>query len=194
MQGLEKEFVIKEIQTILENDKNANIGVLLRSNRSVDEWAGFIKSYNIKVKAKTGALFNNPVFSTIFAVLKFIEKPDNKNVLNCAKTLYELGFYNDYTELEKYIQKLDEPFIAAIHDNFPLWFDLDYFIKNSSKTMLELSLIIGSNYFRKNPQKANVTIISTFIDKISNRRKLMKKQCKSLRKLLKNPITRDKFV
>ncbi len=186
-QGSEKEFVLKEIQNIFENDKNANIGILLRSNWSVSEWACFIEGYNIKVRAKTGALLNEPVFSTVFAILKFIETPDNKNVLNCAKVLYELGLYNDYFELEKYIKNLNEPFMASARDDFPLWFDLDYFIKNSSKTIFELSLITGSNYFKKNPQKANVTIIASFIDKIFKQEKTYENTLKKLEEIAKKP-------
>ncbi len=186
-QADEKEFVIKEVQNIFQSNKNANIGVLLRDNWSVNDWAEFIESYNIKVKAKTGALLNNPVFSAIFAVLKFIETPDNKNVLNCSKILCGLGFYNDYTELEKYIKNLDEPFITAMHDDFPLWFDLNYFIKNCNKTILELSLIIGDNYFKKNPQKANVTIISTFIDKILRQEKTYENTIQKLEDIAKKP-------
>jgi DNA helicase-2/ATP-dependent DNA helicase PcrA len=187
VQQEEREFVVREIQNIFKNDKNANIGVLLRSNWSLDEWASFIEGYNIKVKTKTGALLNNSVFSAIFAVLKFIEMPDNKNILKCAYVLNELGFYNDYLELEKYVKNLKEPFIINMHDDFPIWFDLNYFMKNCDKTILELSLIIGSNYFKKNPQKANVTIISTFIDKIFKQEKTYEKTTQKLGEISKKP-------
>jgi DNA helicase-2/ATP-dependent DNA helicase PcrA len=60
-------------------------------------------------------------------------------------------------------------------------------MKNCDKTILELSLIIGSNYFKKNPQKANVTIISTFIDKIFKQEKTYEKTTQKLGEISKKP-------
>ena len=91
----EKNYILKEIKNILTFDKNATIGILLRSNFQVANWTAFINDAGFKTITRSESLGQKAVFNTIFSVLKFIQNPfDNEQLADHTKSFLKQDFIN----------------------------------------------------------------------------------------------------
>jgi len=166
-QNDERAFIVQKLKSIFQEDPKATAAVLLRSNWSVADWAGYIESNSIKTVTRTDVLINNPVYELVLAVFNFILDPrDNVRVLKLFEIFKKHGFYKDDNGLEEYVKSSDEPFIIRDAQDFSVWWDLDYFIRRSFLSATELSLEIGDFYFKNSSAKANIILISLIINKI----------------------------
>ncbi len=165
----EKKFILDNINKIQKEDPNATIAILLRSNRAVSLWGEHITEFsNIKFTTNSDTLNLNPVFRTVLAILNFINNPlNNKNVKNCAKTLYELGFYKNDFEIFEFLEKQNSPFILGNNEYFGLFWDLKYFLSLWNVPVYEIAYKTGEFYFSNDLlQKANVPLVSGIVSKI----------------------------
>lgn len=176
----EKEFILRKIEEIYKeanqrakenNDENPpSIGILLRSNREVSDWCGFInENSTLKYSTNSDTLNLNPVFRTVLSVLNFIDSPlNNVTVKNFAKTLMELGFYKDDTEIFKFIDSNNSPFILGENEHFTLFWDLKYFLSMWNLPIYEIAYKAGGFYFSKTDKKANIPLVSGIVSKVYN--------------------------
>ena len=167
----EKKYILDKINSIFQNEKETNIGILLRTNFLSEKWAEFIKTNtNYKVITRSDMLSSNPVYKTVLSIFNFIGAPmNNKFVIETAKTLIEAGFYKDETNIFDYVKTLNSPFVLSNEENFALWWDLRYFLELSVLSPYELAFKIGEFYFindKKN--KANIAPVSSLVAKIFN--------------------------
>ena len=77
----EKNFILREIKNILTFNKDATIGILLRSNYQVANWTQFINDAGFKSITRSESLGQKYVFNTIFSILKFLHKPFDNEIL-----------------------------------------------------------------------------------------------------------------
>lgn len=165
----ERAFVLKKIKEILNADRGANIGVLLRSNRAVTEWYEFLSANtDAKIETNSDTLSLNPVFNAVLAVLNFLNDPISfKNVEECAKTLYSLGFYRQEFSIFQFLKTCKTPFILGENEDWALYWDLKYFVSLWNCPILEVAYKIGEFYFANNPvQSANIPMVSGIVAKI----------------------------
>ena len=168
----EKNFILKEIKNILTRDKNATIGILLRGNFQVANWATFINDAGFKTITRSESLGQKAVFNTIFAILKYLQTPfDNEALAITYETLAENGFYKPRLQLE--IRSSEEPFITKNGDNIEspdlaqfLW-DMQYWLNSSTLPLEELVIRIGLFYYTSDIEKSNVYLIATLVKKLN---------------------------
>ena len=162
-QNEEKNFVLKEIKTLLSKKPDATIGILLRNNYQVSNWESFIDNAGFKVITRSESLGKKAIFKTIFAILKAVENPWNNSVLSTTyQTLYEQGFYKK--NLSGRIDTCEEVFITKDPDEVGelgqfIW-DINYWILNSTLPLSEFVSKIGLYYYNTDIEVSNVYLIS----------------------------------
>ncbi len=169
----EKNFILKEIKNILTKEKDATIGILLRGNYQVSNWASFINDSGLKSITRSESLGQKGVFNTIFSILKFIKEPfDNEVVVSTYETLSELGFYKPRLQLE--IRASETPFIEKSGDEIEsadlsqfLW-DMQYWLNSSTLPLEELVIRIGLFYYTSDIEKSNVYLIATLVKRLNS--------------------------
>lgn len=186
----EKNYVLKQIKNILTKEKNATIGILLRSNWQVANWLDFVNNSGFKSISRSECLEQKGVFKTIFAILNMILYPfDNEVIAKSYETLAELGFYKSRLQVE--IKKLNRPFVQMSVDDIAnidlqiFYWDLVYWLSFPSLPIEELAIKIGLNYYKSDIEKSNVYLISTLIKRISANNKSFEFVIKRLAELAK---------
>ncbi len=191
----EQNFILKEIKNILKKNPKSTIGILLRYNSQVNQWANFITNSGLKSITRSESLAEKSIFKVIFAILKIIENPfDNEIIATSYETLAELGFYP--TEFANNIRNSDKPYleqpISAKSEQF--YWDINYWLGLSYLTVDDLAIKIGLYYFSEDIEKSNVYLISTLIKRISYDTKELSTIINRLYELsLKNSLSGFKF-
>lgn len=118
----EKKFIKDKIIEIKENDKNATIGILTRTNKEAEIFAQYLKeNINAKIITKSDSISQNPVFKAVLAIFNFISNPMNNIIIsNNLKTLIDLGFYKNEIELIEKIKNQNSPFILENNEDSPI--------------------------------------------------------------------------
>ena len=171
-QFAEKNFILKEIKNILTKNKDATIGILVRSNFQVASWTSFINDAGLKTITRSESLGQKGVFNTIFAILKFIQNPfDNEILAATYEVLAEHGFYK--SRLQSEIRNLQTPFIQKDGDDVEsqdlaqfLW-DMQYWLNSSTLPAEELVIRIGLFYYTSEIEKSNVYLIAILVKRLS---------------------------
>ena len=169
--NFEKNYILKQIRTLLEENKNATIGILLRNNYQVANWLKRIDDAGFKTISRSECLEQKTIFKVIFAILKIIEKPfDNKIMAESYETLALYGYYKQRLQLK--IKNLKTPFIELNADEIEdenlskFYWDITYWLTFSTLPMDELCLKIGQYYFSGEIEKSNIYLISTLIKRL----------------------------
>ena len=171
-QFAEKNFILKEIKNILTQNKDATVGILVRSNFQVASWTSFINDAGLKTITRSESLGQKGVFNTIFAVLKFIQAPfDNEVLAEAYEILAEHGFYKSRLQTE--IRASESPFIQKSGDEIEssdlsqfLW-DMQYWLNSSTLPPEELVIRIGLFYYTSEIEKSNVYLIAILVKRLS---------------------------
>lgn len=168
----EKNYVLKQIKTLLSKNPKLTFGILLRNNYQVAKWTKFINDAGLKSITRSECLEQKGVFRAIFAILKIILSPfDNENVANSYDILAELGHYkpNMYAE----IKNLEKPFVQINADDIKnldlvqFYWDITYWLSFTNLSVEELAIKIGLYYYSSEVEKSNVYLISTLIKRLS---------------------------
>ena len=165
----EKKFIKDKIIEIKENDKNATIGILTRTNKEAEIFAQYLKeNINAKIITKSDSISQNPVFKAVLAIFNFISNPMNNIITsNNLKTLIDLGFYKNEIELIEKIKNQNSPFILENNEDSPYWWDLRYFLELVTLPVVEFAFKVGEFYFMNNKiKKINIAPISSIVSKI----------------------------
>ena len=165
----EKKFIKDKIIEIKENDKNATIGILTRTNKEAEIFAQYLKeNIDAKIITKSDSISQNPVFKAILAIFNFISNPMNNIIIsNNLKTLMDLGFYKNEIELIEKIKNQNSPFILENNEDSPYWWDLRYFLELVTLPVVEFAFKVGEFYFMNNKiKKINIAPISSIVSKI----------------------------
>ena len=165
----EKKFIKDKIIEIKENDKNATIGILTRTNKEAEIFAQYLKeNIDAKIITKSDSISQNPVFKAVLAIFNFISNPMNNIIIsNNLKTLIDLGFYKNEIELIEKIKNQNSPFILENNEDSPYWWDLRYFLELVTLPVVEFAFKVGEFYFMNNKiKKINIAPISSIVSKI----------------------------
>ncbi len=168
----EKDFIVKEIRDIIKHDSKATIGILLRSNYQVNVWASHIESCGLKTITRTECLAQKLIFRVIFALLKVVLAPfDNETCANAYEILSELGTFK--LKNTNYIREAKIPFVQYNPDEITdvefsrFYWEILYWISQTSLTPEELAMKIGLYYFNTEIEKSNVYLIATLVKRLS---------------------------
>ena len=161
----EKKFIADTIRKIKAQYGEKSIGILLRSNWQIAQWANFFEEENIKVEKNIDTLNNNAVFRTVLAIFNFINDTKNiKNIKNSLATLLEMPRYKGEKEILDEVEQND--FTSDKFSKYSLWWDLRYFLFKSTASPLELIFEIGDYYFKNTLEFANVSMVYSIVEKI----------------------------
>ncbi len=172
--GIEEKLeTVKEIKNLLSKNPNATIGVLLRNNYQVNNWADFINNSGLTTITRNDCLAQKKIFRVIFSILKFLSNPyDNSILANVYSALADCGILKPH--LEQVIIDYEKPYICLDNDDIAdsnlsrFHWDMNYWLSFPELSVEELSLMIGLNYFSDNLEKSNIHLISTLCAKLDN--------------------------
>ena len=190
---VEKNYILKQIKTMLSKEPKASVGILLRSNFQVASWTKFINNAGLKAITRSECLEQKGIFRTIFAILKIILDPfNNENIAENYDTLAELGHYK--SNLYQTIKNHSTPFIQINPDEIAnvdlamFYWDLIYWLTFSSLPPEELAIKIGLYYYNSSDiEKSNVYLISTLIKRLAMSYKKYPTLIERLGELAKKP-------
>ena len=171
-QFAEKNYILKEIKNILTNNKEATIGILVRSNFQVASWTSFINDAGLRTITRSESLGQKSVFNTIYNIIKWLKTPfDNELLASVYEILAENGFYKARLQIE--IRNSEKPFIQRDEDTIEqrdlsqfLW-DMQYWLNSSTLPLEELVIRIGLYYYTSDIEKSNVYLIAILIKRLS---------------------------
>jgi len=188
----EKNFILKQIKTLISKNPKATFGLLLRSNFQVARWMTFINNSGMKAITRSECLEQKGIFRTIFAILKMVLDPfNNENIAKNYETLAELGHYK--TNLDLKIKNYAHPFFQSNADEIEdvnlaqFYWDLLYWLNFSALPVEELATKIGLYYYNSDIEKSNVYLISTLIKRLSMSNKKYSTLIERLGELAKKP-------
>lgn len=189
---VEKNYILKQIKTLLTKNPKGTVGILLRNNYQVASWTKFINNAGLKTITRSESLEQKGIFRTIFAILKIILNPfDNQNIADNYDTLAELGHCK--SNLYQTIKECPKPFIEMNVDDMnnsgleQFYWDLIYWLSFSSLPAEELAIRIGLHYYSSEIEKSNVYLISTLIKRLSANYKKYSELIERLGELAKKP-------
>ena len=166
----EKIETVKIIKDLLYKKPNGTIGVLLRNNYQVNEWAAYLSDSGLSTITRNECLAQKTIFRVVFSILKFINSPfDNGICADAYKTLAECGVLKP--DFDKMIRNYKSDFISTANDDIKIedlsrfhW-DMNYWLSFPDLSPDELALKIGLHYFFNEPSKSNIHLISTLCAK-----------------------------
>ncbi len=189
----EKNFILKQIKTLLSKNPDATLGVLLRNNYQVTNWTKFVNNSGLKTITRSECLEQKGIFRTIFAILKIIQNPfDNENIAQNYDILAELGHYT--SGMFAQIKNFPSVFVQTSADDIKnldlidFYWDVDYWMNFSSTPIEELAIKIGLYYYPDSQiEKSNVYLIATLIKRLSVQYKKLSAILDRLSELSKKP-------
>jgi DNA helicase-2/ATP-dependent DNA helicase PcrA len=175
----EKELVLNEIKKQFDKNGKQTVGILLRTNSQVFQWADFIEKNGFKVICRAESIKRKKVFRFILKLLEVIESPWNNKIVSEFMMLYaELGFLKITPEIIKFVSKTMKNSFIEINTNEvdeintpqtnQFWWDVHYWIENSSVPPEELVIKIGNYYFEDVLDISNANLLSVIIKKYIN--------------------------
>ncbi len=172
-QDEEKQWTLEQIHKLKKQNENINIGILVRNNQSVTQWAKFFDLHDISYLCFGDSLNQKKVFRLILGVLEVLVYPfNNKKIINLYKEFINNEIFKHSQAVENILAQLGTPFIKAdlntlIEDdglnNFQQ--DLIYWTDNSSISVEHLILKIGNHYFKDIIDRSNVELFSLLAQK-----------------------------
>jgi DNA helicase-2/ATP-dependent DNA helicase PcrA len=171
----ERAFILQEINEILKENPKASIAILLRLNSQVNEYNEFFLENGIKTSIRSDCLAQKNIYKIIFAVLNVVKNPLNNNsILELAKQYKHNNIYIYNENIFNYIKELKTPFMLQNIDDIndegllQLYFDVDYWLNNSSTSCDIFALNIGLYYSKNAIDKSNSYMVSTIIKRLMN--------------------------
>ena len=168
----EKEKILKEIQKLRKSGFKFTIGVLLRGNSSVVEYAQYLDQHNIPLICYSESVAQKKVFRFIKAWLDSLNNPWNNSFVRnlydefCKSSVMEYDFDSSH-----FLEKAGSPFISFSKDDL-LTENLKYFqdeilrwLDKSTLPPEEIVSDIGVYYFENVIDKSNARIISILVDR-----------------------------
>ena len=186
----EKNYLLEQIREIKKETPKASIAILLRLNSQVNEYNEFFLTNGIKTSVRTDCLSQKRIFKLIFSMLKIIQNPlSNKLIADFAKN------HTNNEDIE-FINNLKEPFIKISPDDLSsegllqLYWDIDYWLNQSTTSQEDLSRKIGLYYSKNSTDEANTYLISTIIKRLNSKENELISQ---LEYLSNKPLSSYKF-
>ena len=169
----EKLFILNKIKQIYSQNVNVSVGILLRNNRQVKEYAEYLSKNGIKVALRSDLLSQKAVFRLIFAYLKFLRNPfDNVLVEELAKEFKNSDIIRFSKDDFDFIKNPDEPFINKEVDSLKsenlmqLWWNIEFKNHLACLTLDNAVIAIGLRYFSSSAEKSNIYLISAIIKRL----------------------------
>lgn len=191
----ENSFMLDNIRNIFRENPSASVAILVRNNYKTEEYSQLLGNYGYNVITKSDCLQNQPVFSLIFAILKFCAHPwQNKNAQDIAEILKRQKLMNLQNADIQYLSELKQPFIMQKEDEIisppllQLLWDLNYWLENAIFPVEELALKIGNYYFDTDIEKSNIYIVAQLFKKLSSQYKTNEILLERIEELSKKPV------
>ncbi len=190
----EKQYILQKTKEIKHNNPSASIAILLRLNSQVNEYNEYFNSNGIKTSVRSDCLSQKPIYGKVLNILKIVQSPlNNGYILDLAKE------YNIDNENLAKIKELKTPFIYQNADDInnekilQLYWDVDYWLNNSSVSADILALNIGLYYAQNSTDKSNAYMISTIIARLIEDNDNLDNIIKKLEYSAQRPMSAYKF-
>lgn len=196
----ERNFILTKTKEILKKEPQSSIAILLRLNSQVNDYNELFLNDGIKTSIRTDCLLQKNIYKIINAVLKVIQNPmSNKLILSLAEEYKRNNICNiTFHDIEE-LKTLKEPFIKQNSDEIlsegllQLYWDIDYWINNSSIETDILALNIGIYYAKSTSDKSNSYMISTILKRLISKNTSMEETIKQLDYAAQKPLSAYKF-
>lgn len=191
----ERSFILEKIRKIFQTEKNASIAILVRNNFNIDEYSKYFSDFGYNVITRSDTLNKQPVFSLVFALLKFCAYPwQNEKVIEVAKVLQEQKLLKITNQEINQIKDLKKPFIMTLPDEHnsdslaKLHWDLNYWLENSSLPISEFTIKTGTHYYTSEIEKSNVHITALMFKSFANQYPILEHLLEKLKEFSKKQI------
>jgi len=168
----EKAKLLLEIEKLRKSGFKFTIGVLLRGNDSVINWAEFLESVNIPYICYSESVAQKKVFRFIKAFLEVLNNPWRNDLIKILyKELFKVGVIEYKFDSAHFLEKIGSPFISFYKSRLPeenLCEFQDEIFKWLDKSYLppeDIIFQLGNHYFRNVIDKSNARIISLLVNR-----------------------------
>ena len=196
----EKVFILEKIKQIIKNNPNASISILLRLNSQVNEYNELFLNVGLKTTVRTDCLSHKKIYKIINSVLNVIKNPMSNKLVQILAEEYKHNNIcnitnNDIDELKR----ITKPFIKQNPDEInsegllQLFWDIDYWINNSSIEIDILALNIGLYYAKNLTDKSNSYMIATLLKRLNTKNLSFEEIINQLEYAAQKPLSAYKF-
>lgn len=196
----ERAFILNRIKQIFKNDPTASIAILLRLNSQVNDYNEMFLNDGIKTSVRTDCLSQKNIYKIINAVLKVIQNPMSNNlILALAEEYKRNNICNILHKDIEFLKYLKDPFIKQNQDELSsegllqLYWDIDYWINNSSIETDLLALNIGLYYAKSTTDKSNSYMVATILKRLISKNITLEDTIKQLDYAAQKPLSAYKF-
>ena len=196
----EKNFILEQTKEILKQNPTASIAILLRLNSQVNDYNELFLNDGLKTSVRTDCLAQKNIYKVTKEVLTVIQNPmSNKSIIALATEYKNNNICNLTSNDIEELKYLKEPFIKQNPDEISsegllqLFWDIDYWINNSSIETDILALNIGLYYAKNATDKSNSYMISTLLKRLTSKNKNLEDTIKQLEYAAQKPLSAYKF-
>ena len=169
----EKLFILNKIRELSAESSKKSVGILLRNNYQVNEYASFLSQNGLKITLRSDILQQKSVFRLIFSYLKFLRAPfENSIVTNLMNDFRNVDIIRFTGEDFNFIKNLQKPFIYCKVDNLPsenlmqLWWDTEFKNSIACLPLDNAAVTVGLRYFGSSVEKSNIYLIASIVKKL----------------------------
>ena len=171
----ERLFILNKIRELSAQNTKKSIGILLRNNYQVNEYASFLSQNGLKITLRSDILEQKTVFRLIFLYLKYLRKPFNNNSLINLMEEFKNAEIIRFSESDfRYVKNLSMPFIYTDADSLPsenlmqLWWNIEFKNNLACLSLDNAAVITGLRFFYSSTEKSNIYLIASIIKKLMN--------------------------
>jgi len=168
----EKLKVFEEVQKLRKSGYKFSIGILLRSNPSVIEWAEFLDAREVPYICYSESVAQKKVFRFIKSLLEVLNNPwDNQLVKSLYEEFVKIGAIPYEFDCLHFIEKSGSPFVTFSREELSpenLRFFQDEIMKWLAKSYLspeEIITDLATAYFTNVIDKSNARIIGLLVSR-----------------------------
>lgn len=196
----EKNFILNKVKEIIKNNPKSSIAVLLRLNSQVNEYNELFISNNIKTSLRSDCLAQKSIYQLMISLLKVLQNPlNNRLILELAKIYHQNNIVCFEQEVFDFFKNINSPFIKLNIDEIlnehvmQLYWDIDYWLNNSSMSVDVLALNIGLYYSKNSADKSNSYMVATLIKRLTENNDTMETIIKKLEYAAQKSMSAYKF-
>ncbi|NLF84221.1 MAG: ATP-dependent helicase, partial [Candidatus Gastranaerophilales bacterium] len=171
----EKQKVLEEIIKFRKSGERLSIGVLLRSNKAVIDWANFLEEAGVSCICYSDTIGQKKMFRFIKSWLEVLNNPwNNRYIKDLYRDFSGENLIKTDFDSKHYLDKLGSPFIYFKENDLPhdsLKEFRQHILKWLDKSDMSVENLInelGESYFTGVIDRSNTRIISLMVEKYRN--------------------------
>lgn len=191
----ELNYITQQIREAFKQNPNTTVAILVRNNYQVEDYSKALSERGYNIITRNDTLSSQPVFVTIYNILQFCAHPwDNSYIYQTMTNLNKQNISQFDNEELDFVKNLKTPFITLEETEInskkltQLYWDLNYWLKNSMEDTETFVAKIGNYYYTTEIELSNVYMVGLLLKNLNAQYKNSELLLDKLEELMNRPI------